>query len=152
MQILQANHPFWRIYCYAYGGGKKGTTLGSFLGGASYEGAVDGFVFVCPSSGTLQRKLYATTAQFPVILFQFLVDVERQHFVCRELYVDTTPVNLSRALEDVAALFQCRICPISAGTPQRNSVCGKWCENIGKDFEIYATGSQTLACLGMGFS
>ena len=72
MQILQANPPFWRVYCDAYGGGKEGTTLGSSLGGESYEGAVGGFVFVCPSSGTLQRKLYATTEQFPAILFPVL--------------------------------------------------------------------------------
>ena len=59
------------------------------MGTESYEGAVGGFVFVYPSSGTVRKKLYATTEQFPAILYQFLQEVETEHFVVRELYVDT---------------------------------------------------------------
>ena len=55
------------------------------MGSESYEGAVGGFVFVCPASGTVKKKLYATTEQFPSILYQFLQDVESMHYSCREL-------------------------------------------------------------------
>ena len=116
--IHQNNPPCWRVYADGYGGGLKGTTQGSSMGGPSYEGAVGGYVFVDPTSGTLRQKLYATTKQFPAILHQFLTDVESQHFTCKELYVDTHSVNLSSELEDVAAMFQTKIVPISAGTPQ----------------------------------
>ena len=126
--------------------------LGSSLGGESYEGAVGGFVFVCPSSGSLQRKLYATTEQFPAILFQFLVDVERQHFVCRELYMDTTPINLSRALEDVAALFQCRICPISAGTPQELAFAESGVRTLAKISRSMLLGAKHLPSWAWGLA
>ena len=116
--IHQKNPPFWRVYADGYGGGLKGSTEGSSMGGTSYEGAVGGYVFSDPTTGTLRRKLYATTEQFPAILHQFLTDVESEHFTCRELYVDTHVVNLSKEVEDVAAQFQTKIVPISAGTPQ----------------------------------
>ncbi len=117
-QLHISNPPFWRTYADGYGAGKRGALEGSSMGGESYEDAVGGYVFACPSSGTLRRKLYATTLRFPAILYQFLCDVERQHFFCRELYVDTHSVNLSQEVEDVAAMFKCRICPISSGAPQ----------------------------------
>ena len=109
--IRIATEPYWRIYCDGYGGQ-------SSMGVESYEGAVGGFAFKCSSSGTLRCKLYASTRQFPAILFQFLQDVEREHFKCREVIVDTHSVNLSSEAEDVAALFLTKIIPISAGTPQ----------------------------------
>jgi hypothetical protein len=116
--IHQKNPPCWGVYVDGCGGGKKGTTQGSSMGRPSYEGAVGGFVFVDPSSGTLRQKLHATTEQFPAILHQFLADVESEHFTCEELYVDTHSVNLSKEAEDVAAMFQTKIVPTSAGTPQ----------------------------------
>ena len=130
--IHQKNPPFWRVYVDGYGAGKKGSTQGSSMGGPSYEGAVGGFVLVDPSSGTLRQKLYATTEQFPAILHQFLTDIESEHFVCREIYVDTHSVNLSKEAEDVAAMFQTRIVPISAGTPQELAFAESGVRNLGK--------------------
>jgi len=130
--IHQKNPPFWRVYADGYGGGLKGTIEGSSMGGPSYEGAIGGYVFVDPTSGTLRQKLYATTKQFPAILHQFLTDVESEHFTCRELYVDTHGVNLSSEVEDVAATFQCKIIPISAGTPQELAYAESGVRAVGK--------------------
>ena len=102
------------------------------MGGPSYEGAVGGFILVDPSSGTLRQKLYATTEQFPAILHQFLTDIESEHFVCKEMYVDTHSVNLSKEAEDVAAMFQTRIVPTSAGTPQELAFAESGVRNLGK--------------------
>jgi hypothetical protein len=87
-QLHLGNDPYWRVYCDGYGGQRS-------MREDSFEGAVGGFVFSCPSSGTIRRKLYSTSKQFPAILYQFLQDVESEHWVCRELYVDTFAVNLS---------------------------------------------------------
>jgi hypothetical protein len=99
------------MYVDGYGGQKS-------LGGDSAGGAKGGIIFVCPISGSIILKLYATLKEFPAILYQALQDVERQGFVCREIMVDTFVVNLSAAAEEVAAMFKTRIVPISAGTPQ----------------------------------
>ena len=48
------NGPWWRVFCDGYGGQLS-------MGTESYEGAGGVFVFVCPSSGTVRKKLYATT-------------------------------------------------------------------------------------------
>lgn len=82
------------------------------------ERAKGGIICVCPMSGSVILKLYASLKQFPAILYNVLQDVERQGFVCREIMVDTFVVNLSNAAEEVAAMFKTRIIPISAGTPQ----------------------------------
>jgi len=103
--------PYWRLYVDGYGGQNS-------LGGESIEGAKGGIICVCPMSGSVLIKLYASLKQFPAILYQVLQDVERQGFVCREIMVDTYVVNLSAATEEVAAMFKTRIIPISAGTPQ----------------------------------
>ena len=103
--------PYWTCYVDGYGGQES-------MGGESYGGAIGGFVFYCRSTKTLTNKLYASTEQFPILLYQFLQDVERQHFRCREIIVDTHSVNISQEAEDVAALFRVKITPISAGTPQ----------------------------------
>jgi hypothetical protein len=63
-------------------------------------------------------KLYATSEQFPAILYQILQEVEAEGYACRELYVDTFKVNFSAAAEEVAAMFKVRIVTISSGTPQ----------------------------------
>ncbi len=79
----------------------------------SYQGrAVGGFVFV-PSSGTIKVKLYATTKQFPAILYQVLQEVETEGYVCREMYFDTFKVNFSAAAEEVAAMFNVKLVPVS---------------------------------------
>ncbi len=66
-------------------------------------------------------KLYATSVQFPAILYQVLQEVETEGFCCREVYVDTFKVNFSAAAEEVAAMFRVRIVPVSSGTPQENA-------------------------------
>ncbi len=73
------------------------------MGEMSYEGAIGGVVFACPT-GSIKQKLYGTTEQLPAILFQVLQEIETQGFVCRELYVDTHSVNLSQAAEEVAGI------------------------------------------------
>ncbi len=78
-------------------------------GEESYQGAVGGFVFVCPSSGTIKVKLYATSKQFPAILYQVLQEVETEGYACREIYCDTFKVNFSAAAEEVAAMFKVRL-------------------------------------------
>ena len=150
--LTQSLPPWWRSYCDAYGSGKKGTIVGSSLGGESYEGAVGGFVFICPSTGTLRRKLYATMEQFPAILYQFLQDVERQHFVCRELYVDTPSINLSGKAEEVVSLFSCRICPISAGTPQELAYAESGVRTLAKISRAMILGAPHLPSWAWGLS
>ena len=88
------------------------------MGEVSYEGAIGGYLFKCPSTGETHHKLYASHEQFPSAVFQFLTYVEGEGNRCHELYVDTFSVNISAELEEVVALFQCKIVPISAGTPQ----------------------------------
>jgi hypothetical protein len=103
--------PYFRLYLDGFGGQKS-------LGCETIEGAKGGIICVCPVTGSIILKLYATLKQFPAILYQILQEVERQGFVCREVLVDTYVVNLSDAAEEVAAMFKTRIIPISAGTPQ----------------------------------
>ncbi len=49
--------PFWRVYCDGYGGQRS-------LGSKSYGGAKGGIVFVCPISGSIIVKLYASMKDF----------------------------------------------------------------------------------------
>jgi hypothetical protein len=102
---------YWRLYCDGYGGQQS-------MGEESYQGAKGGFIFVCPVSGSMKVKLYATSKQYPAILYQVLQEVESEGYAVREIYVDTFIVNISKAAEDVAAMFKVRIIPISSGTPQ----------------------------------
>jgi len=87
------------------------------MGDLSYQGGIGGFVFACPK-GSIKMKLYGSTAQFPSIMFQVLQEIESEGYVTREIYVDTHSVNLSKAAEEIAAMFRVRIIPVSAGTPQ----------------------------------
>ena len=108
---VSSNKPYWRIYVDGYGGQNS-------MGDPSYQGAIGGYVFACPVSGRIKVKLYATTEQYPAMLFQILQEIETEGFVCREVYCDTHAVNLSAAAEEVASMFKVRIIPISGGTPQ----------------------------------
>jgi hypothetical protein len=99
------------MYYDSYGGQNS-------MGTESYQGAVGGFVFVCPSSGTIKVKLYASTKQFPAILYQVLQEIETEGYACKEMYFDTFKVNFSAAAEEVAAMFKVRLVPVSAGSPQ----------------------------------
>lgn len=91
------------------------------MGCESYEGAIGSYLFVCSSTGEMHLKLYASHEQFPAALFQFLVHVEGEGNRCHEVYCDTFAVNLSAEVEEVAALFQVKIVPVSSGTPQEVS-------------------------------
>ncbi len=51
------------------------------------------------------------------MLYQTLQEVESEGYSCREIYCDTSSVNLSQAVEEVAGMFKVKI-PISGGTPQ----------------------------------
>ena len=64
------------------------------------------------------HKLYASHEQYPSALFQFYVGVETQGYLCKEMYIDTFTNNISAETEEVAALFQCKLIPVSAGSPQ----------------------------------
>jgi hypothetical protein len=66
---------YWRLYCDSYGGQRS-------MGDESYQGAKGGFVFVCPVSGTIKVKLYASTKQYPAILYQVLQEIEGEGYVC----------------------------------------------------------------------
>jgi hypothetical protein len=101
---------YWRLYVDGYGGLRS-------MGDMSYQGGIGGFVFACPK-GSVKTKLYGSTEQFPSILFQVLQEIETEGYVTREIYVDTHSVNLSKAAEEVAAMFRVRLIPVSAGTPQ----------------------------------
>jgi hypothetical protein len=116
--------PYFRLYCDGYGG------QGS-MGEVSYQGGIGGYVFACPS-GSVKTKLYGSTEQFPSILFQVLQEVESEGFVTREVYVDTHSVNLSKAAEEVAAMFRVRIIPVSAGTPQEMAYAESAVRTIGQ--------------------
>ena len=139
------NEPFWRVFCDGYGGQLS-------MGSESYEGAVGGFVFVCPTSGTVKKKLYATTEQFPSILYQFLQDVQSMHYCCRELYVDTYSVNLSAAAEEVAALFSTKIVPISAGSPQELAFAESAVRTSGRNSRAMLMGAKHLPAWSWGLA
>ena len=109
--ITMDSPPFWRVMCDGYGGQKS-------LGGTSYEGAVGAYLFVCAATGTTDIRLYASHKQFPIALYQFLVRVQAEFWCCRVIYVDTYSVNLSSDVEEVLALFQTQLVPVSSGTPQ----------------------------------
>jgi hypothetical protein len=109
--ITMNSPPFWRVMCDGYGGQKS-------LGGTSYEGAVGAYLFVCAATGSTDIRLYASHKQFPIALYQFLVRVQAEFWCCRVIYVDTYSVNLSADVEEVLALFQTQLVPVSSGTPQ----------------------------------
>ena len=108
---IKTNTVLWRLYSDGYGGQNS-------MGELSYQGAKGGFVFLDPVSGMLIPKLYASSDQYPAILYQVHQEVESLGYCVREIFVDTYAVNLSKAAEEVCEMFKSRIVPISAGTPQ----------------------------------
>ena len=120
------------------------------MGDMSFEGAIGGFVFACPT-GSVKQKLYGTTEQLPAILFQVLQEIEGQGYVCRELYVDTHSVNLSQAAEEVAAMFRVKIIPVSAGTPQEMAYAESAVRTIGEMSRVQMAGAKHLpsSCWGL---
>jgi hypothetical protein len=71
--------------------------------------------------------------------------------VCRELYVDTHSVNLSRAVEEVDAMFRVRIIPVSAGTPQETAYAESAARTIGEMTRVLMAGAKHLprSCWGL---
>ena len=135
--------PYFRLYCDGYGGQQS-------MGDLSYQGGKGGFVFACPS-GSIKLKLYGSTDQFPSCLFQVLQEVESEGYVTREVYVDTHSVNLSRAVEEVAAMFRVRIIPVSAGTPQEMAYAESAVRTIGQMGRTLMCGAPHLPnfCWGL---
>jgi hypothetical protein len=138
----EAEH-YFRLYMDGYGG------LHS-MGDMSYQGGIGGFIFACPK-GSIKIKLYGTTEQFPSILFQVLQEIESEGYVTREIYVDTHSVNLSKAAEEVAAMFWVRIIPVSAGTPQEMAYAESAVRVIGQMGRTLMCGAPHLPgyCLGL---
>ncbi len=73
--------PYWRLYVDGFGGQNS-------LGCSSLGGAKGGIICVCPVSGSIILKLYASLKQFPATLYQILQFVECEGFICREIMVD----------------------------------------------------------------
>jgi hypothetical protein len=113
-ELSQGRPPWFRVYVDGAGGGKS-------MGCESYEGTIGSYLFVCSSTGEVHHKLYASHEQFPSALFQFLVHVESEGNRCHEIYCDTFSANISGEVEEVAAMFQVKIIPVSSGTPQEVS-------------------------------
>ena len=105
------NPPWWSVQADGYGGQNS-------MGAVSEEGASGAYLFTCLSTGSTDIRLYASHYQFPIALHQFLVRVQAEFWTCRVIYMDTHSVNLSKDVEEVLALFQVQLVPISAGTPQ----------------------------------
>jgi hypothetical protein len=62
------------------------------------------------------------TSSSPLHSFNSLiVHVEGEGNRCHEIYCDTFSANISSEVEEVAALFQVKIIPVSSGTPQEVS-------------------------------
>ncbi len=120
------------------------------MGDPSYQGAIGGYVFACPVSGRTKVKLYATTEQYPAMLFQILQEIETEGFVYREIYCDTHAVNLSAAAEEVASMFKAKIIPISGGTPQELAYAESAVRTVGQMSRALMIGAQHLPkfCLG----
>ena len=63
--------------------------------------------------GSTDIRLYASHKQFPVALSQFLIKVQAEHWKCRVVLMDTHSVHISAAVDEVLALFQMQLPPIS---------------------------------------
>jgi hypothetical protein len=122
------------------------------MGDESYQGAKGGFVFVCPMSGMIKVKLYASTKQFPAILYQVLQEIESEGYVTREMYVDTYIVNISKEAEDVAAMFKMKIIPVSAGSPQEMAYAERAVQTLAQMSRALLAGALHLPgfCWGLG--
>jgi hypothetical protein len=142
---VSTNLPYWRLYSDAYGGQRS-------MGLESYEGGIGGFVFACPVSGTIKTKIYSTLEQYPAVLYQVLQEVESEGYVCREIYCDTSSVNLSLAVEEVAAMFKVRIIPISGGTPQELAYAESAVRTLGQMSRSMMLGAPHLPSFVWGLS
>ena len=142
---ISTGKPYWRLYVDGYGGQNS-------MGDPSYQGAIGGYVFVCPVSGQIKVKLYGTTEQYPAMLYQVLQEIESEGFVCRELYCDTHAVNLSAAAEEVASMFKVKIIPISGGTPQELAYAESAVRTVGQMSRSQMIGAKHLPQFCWGLS
>ncbi len=72
--------------------------------------------------------------------------------VCREIYCDTSSVNLSLAVEEVAAMFKVRIIPISGGTPQELAYAESAVRTLGQMSRSMMLGAPHLPLFVWGLS
>jgi hypothetical protein len=142
---VSTNKPYWRLYADAYGGQRS-------MGCESYQGGIGGFVFVCPVSGMIKAKLYSSQDQFPAVLYQTLQEIEGEGYVCRELYCDTSAVNISAAVEEVAGMFKLRVVPISGGTPQELAYAESAVRTLGQMSRALMLGAPHLPRMMWGCS
>ena len=122
------------------------------MGCESYQGGIGGFVFVCPVSGRIKAKLYSSQDQYPSVLYQILQEVEGEGYVCRELYCDTSAVNISAAVEEVAGMFKLRVVPISGGTPQELAYAESAVRTLGQMSRSLMIGAPHLPQMMWGLS
>ncbi len=132
-------------YSDAYGGQRS-------MGTESYEGGIGGFVFVCPVSGTIKTKIYSTLEQYPAVLYQVLQEIESEGYVCREIYCDTSSVNLSQSVEEVAEMFKVKIIPISGRTPQELAYVESAVRTLGQMSRSLMLGAPHLPLFVWGMS
>ena len=96
--------------------------------------------------------MYATTEQYPAILYQIFQEIESEGYVCRELYCDTHSVNLSSAAEEVAGMFKVKIIPISGGTPQELAYAESAVRVLGQMSRSLMLGAPHLPAFCWGLS
>ncbi len=82
-----------------------------------------------------------------------LQEIEGEGYVVRELYVDTFSVNISRAAEEVAAMFKVRIVPVSAGTPQEMAYAERAVQTLAQMSRALMVGAPHLPgfCWGLSY-
>jgi hypothetical protein len=100
----------------------------------------------------MKVKLYASSKQFPAILYQVLQEVESEGYAVRELYVDTFIVNISAEAEDVAAMYKVRIVPVSAGTPQEMAYAERAVQTLAQMSRALMAGAPHLPQFCWGLS
>ena len=66
--------------------------------------------------------------------------------------MDTHSVNISQEAKDVAALFQCKITPISAGTPQELAYAESGVRNLAKISKAMMNGAKHLPSWAWGLA
>jgi hypothetical protein len=68
-------------------------------------------------------------------------------YVCREIYVDTFSVNLSKAAEQVAVMFKCRIVPVSSGAPQEMAYAERAVQTVAQMMRALLLGAPPICIL-----
>ncbi len=90
--------------------------------------------------------------QYPAVLYQVLQEIESEGYVCREVYCDTSSVNLSQSVEEVAEMFKVKIIPISGGTPQELAYAESAVRTLGQMSRSLMLGAPHLPLFIWGMS